>query len=136
YGLNANDGTGINGADGDPDFDGVSNSDEFVHNTSPASTDTDSDGLPDGWEILHNLNPTDNGSVDVNNGPNGDPDLDGATNTYEFLAGTDPRDPDSVPSLEGVPAAGPLALAGLAAILLALAVACVKAKRFCEGRNP
>ncbi|MCC6233395.1 MAG: hypothetical protein IT580_12170 [Verrucomicrobiales bacterium] len=50
--------------------------------------DTDADGLPDDWERFWfgNLEPV----VD------GDPDLDGAANRAEWLAGTDPKGPQSV----------------------------------------
>jgi Mg-chelatase subunit ChlD len=45
-------------------------------------TDTDGDGLPDEWEILYFGN--------LDQGPDGDPDGDGLTNMYEYLAGTNP----------------------------------------------
>ncbi|RME94270.1 MAG: hypothetical protein D6766_06270, partial [Verrucomicrobia bacterium] len=57
------------------------------------STDADADGLPDWWERAHGLAPD---SASGNDGPNGDPDGDGATNRAEWLAGTDPRDPADV----------------------------------------
>jgi len=59
------------------------------------TVDSDGDGLPDGWEREHNLNPLDNGSVNPNNGANGDPDADGVTNLDEFTGGTDPQDADT-----------------------------------------
>lgn len=52
------------------------------------SFDNDGDGMPDDWEILHGLNPTVNDS-------GGDPDMDGLTNLQEYLASTNPRDPDT-----------------------------------------
>lgn len=55
----------------------------------PAS-DNDGDGIPDAWERAHDLNP--NLASDALE----DFDGDGARNLLEFLAGTDPRDPQSV----------------------------------------
>jgi len=52
--------------------------------------DSDGDGLPNEWENLHFGHPTNQA------GPNGDPDGDGFTNLQEYLAGTDPNEPDSV----------------------------------------
>jgi hypothetical protein len=55
--------------------------------------DADGDGLPDFWENQYGLNP--NSSVG-DDGPDGDPDHDGFTNLQEYLAGTNPRDPNSL----------------------------------------
>lgn len=57
--------------------------------------DTDGDGLPDTWEVRYGLDPDDNGSVDVNNGAAGDPDLDNVSNIDEFNNRTFPNDDDS-----------------------------------------
>ncbi|YCM44107.1 LamG-like jellyroll fold domain-containing protein [Verrucomicrobiaceae bacterium 227] len=60
-------------------------------------TDTDNDGLPDDWEIA-NLGAgaeNDNGSVNVDFGPAGDPDNDRSSNLEEFQRSTDPGDDDS-----------------------------------------
>ncbi|HEY5911734.1 MAG TPA: PA14 domain-containing protein [Verrucomicrobiae bacterium] len=51
--------------------------------------DSDGDGMPDYWEIAHGLNPQINDA-------NLDPDHDGMSNLLEYLAGTDPHDPNSV----------------------------------------
>ena len=61
--------------------------------TSPLLADTDGDGLNDKWEQDHGLDPTDNGSRNVNNGPDGD--NDGLTTAEEQALGTDPNAADS-----------------------------------------
>jgi len=58
--------------------------------------DADSDGLPDNWEQAHGLSPASGAGDD---GPDGDPDLDGQSNRREYLSGTHPRDADSVLTL-------------------------------------
>jgi hypothetical protein len=55
--------------------------------------DGDEDGLPDAWEI-HYFD-----SIGEESGE-GDFDFDGVTNADEYIAGTDPRDPDSYPRLK------------------------------------
>jgi len=57
--------------------------------------DVDGDGLADDWETANGLSPLDDGSVDENNGPDGDPDMDGSSNLEEFIAVTDPQDSDT-----------------------------------------
>lgn len=57
--------------------------------------DTDGDGLPDVWESEHGLDPSDNGSVNINNGAIGDPDMDNLVNSNEYALGTDPQNPDT-----------------------------------------
>lgn len=53
-------------------------------------SDADQDGLPDIWEIKYGLSNTDDGSIDINNGPKGDPDNDGLNNLGELGSETDP----------------------------------------------
>jgi uncharacterized repeat protein (TIGR01451 family) len=52
--------------------------------------DSDHDGMADDWELKYGLNPNDR------NDALQDADGDGCTNLQEFLAGTDPLDPNSV----------------------------------------
>ena len=61
----------------------------------PTADDLDNDGLPDAWEEIYGLSISDNGSTDVNNGPDGDPDNDGLTNLAEFDLRTLPNNADS-----------------------------------------
>jgi hypothetical protein len=58
--------------------------------------DTDHDGIPDAIELQMGLDP--------NNPADGaaDPDGDGTTNTEEYVAGTDHRDPNSYLKLDGI----------------------------------
>ena len=58
----------------------------------PPDLDSDHDGLPDDWETANGLSAN---SLTGFDGPDGDPDGDGYTNLQEFLAGTDPHDPNS-----------------------------------------
>jgi Ca2+-binding RTX toxin-like protein len=53
--------------------------------------DQDDDGLNDQWERDHGLDPADNGSVNPNNGANGDPDGDLVSNVNEFAHHTNPN---------------------------------------------
>jgi hypothetical protein len=50
--------------------------------------DADRDGLPDAWELAHNTDPL---VADAD----ADPDHDGMSNLEEYLADTEPRDPNS-----------------------------------------
>ncbi len=63
----------------------------------PISVRLDSDGdlLPNSWESAYGLDPY---SAEGDDGTDGDPDEDGATNYEEYLAGTDPMNPDSYPT--------------------------------------
>jgi hypothetical protein len=65
-------------------------------------SDADSDGLPDSWENQYNLSTSDDGSINIDNGPNGDPDLDGIINSIEWLVGLNPviDDRNSYPKLK------------------------------------
>ncbi len=54
------------------------------------TVDADHDGMDDDWELAHGFNPADRSDAIQ------DADGDGHTNLQEYLAGTDPRDPNSV----------------------------------------
>ena len=56
---------------------------------SGIASDTDGDSLPDDWEQLYFADTT---AAD----PANDPDLDGLNNLDEYIAGTDPTNPDSL----------------------------------------
>ena len=82
--------TAIESVNPDTDGDGLADIDEVhVHRTDRDLTDTDTDGLTDGQEVLTRgtdpLNP--------------DTDADGVNDGEEVLAGTDPLDPTSFPTL-------------------------------------
>ena len=64
YGLDALDGNGNNGADGDPDNDGLTNMQEYENGTSPVSDDTDNDGMKDKYEVEHGIDANDPDSDD------------------------------------------------------------------------
>ncbi len=57
-----------------------------------ADTDDDGDQLPDTYEIDNSFDPLNPADAAL------DTDGDGATNLQEFIAGTDPRDPNSKPA--------------------------------------
>ena len=59
-----------------------------------ADLDTDGDAIPDWWMLAYFNHPT--GQDADNSMANEDADGDGMSNLQEFLAGTDPTDPNSV----------------------------------------
>jgi hypothetical protein len=87
-GLNPNDATGVNGADGNLDGDFATNYEEFLagtaaNNSASDPLNTDNDGLLDSWEVTHF------GSIAAQTGT-GDFDGDFDTNLLEFTNTTDP----------------------------------------------
>jgi nitrous oxidase accessory protein NosD len=107
-GTDPTDATGVNGAAGDINGDGVPNIDEYLGGpdadgdgilniyetntgvfvdandtgTNPQDRDSDDDTLPDGWEVANGTDPNDPTGI---NGPNGDVDGDGITNFEEYM---------------------------------------------------
>jgi len=64
--------------------------------------DSNGDGLPDAWQIYYF------GSINSPDArPDADPDHDGMNNLQEYLAGTDPTDPNSVFKFSAVTPAAP-----------------------------
>ena len=89
--------------DVDSDGDGFTNYEEYLMHTNPEIADHDADGLPDLWEIFYGLDPNDDGSIDPDNGPNGDADTDGFFNLTEYLGGSNPIDAASTPPASSTP---------------------------------
>jgi hypothetical protein len=112
-GLDPTDSAGGNGANGDPDDDGLTNKEEFEGNedwlegsSNPLNRDTDGDGYPDGWEAEHGYDPTDPSShPDHTPGGNHDDgldtDRDGLPDWWEVENRLDPTDDGSVNEING-----------------------------------
>jgi len=79
--------------DGDGTFEGTAFL-KWTELTAPVGADladTDHDGMHNSWERVHGFDPNLRADALV------DTDMDGATDLAEYRAGTDPRDPVSVP---------------------------------------
>lgn len=82
--------------DPDSDDDGFSDGQEINSlQTNPLDAtdpnqDVDGDGLPNSWENTYGLDPSDDGSINSNNGAEGDPDSDGIPNREEHFMGSNP----------------------------------------------
>ena len=74
-------------SDGDDLTDGA---EIFLLRTDPGNVDSDGDGMPDGWELQNTFDPLDDGTIDIRNGADGDPDDDELRNLDEYLRGLDP----------------------------------------------
>jgi hypothetical protein len=110
--LDPTDGTGNNGANGDPDGDGLVNKQEYEGkkrdstpwkkpHSNPINRDTDGDGYPDGWEWNHDWDPTDPDSHPGYTNPDGsgndnvDSDNDGLPDWWEIENSFDPTEKDT-----------------------------------------
>jgi len=81
------------------DDQGVVRDSLTVLKLNPDQIDSDNDGLPDVWEQFHFGNPT-------NAQPHIDIDEDGLDNLSEYIAGTNPDDPDSVFAFNSITPSG------------------------------
>ena len=73
----------------DGDTNGVAVFDIGASEVAHPAADTDGDGMFDLWEVMGALDPT---SAVGTDGADGDPDVDGYLNGFEFVSDTDPSD--------------------------------------------
>lgn len=95
------DGDGIgDNADTDDDGDGVSDTQEATDGTDPLDSDSDDDGTNDGQDAFP-LDPDEDTDTDgdgIGNNEDTDDDGDGFSDTQEISSGSDPLDPNSIPT--------------------------------------
>ena len=85
----------------DTDGDGLSDfSEDNTIGTDKTDPDHDDDGMPDGYEVRYDFDPFDPSDAEENS------DGDSNTNVDEWVAGTDPTDPDSYFAVIGVERSG------------------------------
>lgn len=99
----------LQSASGNPDLDGRTNLQEQTEGYNPnfidSDWDGDGDGLPYDWENAYGLSVSITSGAIGNDGANGNPDGDAATNLQEYQRGTNPTsfdvdwDKDSLPDL-------------------------------------
>lgn len=70
--------------------------------SATAPFDADNDGIPNWWEQRHGLLFSGGAGSSGDNGADGDPDLDGVRSLDEWLADTDPKNPDSYFHIESI----------------------------------
>lgn len=85
---------GTNPNSPDSDFDGLSDGDEVnIHGTDPLKWDSDGDTLPDGWEVQYGLNPLD--PADAAQTAAGG----GMSNLQHYEMGSNPNEPPPPPTI-------------------------------------
>ncbi|MFT4924430.1 MAG: hypothetical protein ACI8WB_000508, partial [Phenylobacterium sp.] len=75
----------------DPDYDGLTNAQEYHHGTYILSGDSDHDGMLDSWEVNHGFDPLSSADAII------DTDGDGYNNQVEYQVDTNPSDPNDYP---------------------------------------
>ena len=79
----------ISDINSDDDNDGLSNKDEYLHNSDPLKPDSDDDGIDDASEIKYGLDPL------IPDDAKADNDGDGISNKEEIIHGFDPNNANS-----------------------------------------
>ncbi len=82
FGLNITDPTD---AGLDPDFDGLTNLEEFLNQTNPLDSDTDHDGFYDGIELENGTNPLDDEDFPIEKNEDEEDDREKEENKIDFV---------------------------------------------------